>query len=285
MVPAALGTDTGGSIRIPAAFCGVVGFKPTDGLMDRDGVFPLAPSLDQVGPMARNSRDCSLLMQGLNPGFAISAPDSLDGLRVGYVAPFGAEANVSQDHRAAVENTLVTLKALGATVEDVSLPSLHRFTECFLPIMLSEAYALHRDATKNDAGMADATRARLMAGADFNAIDVAQAREQRDVLTRAIETLWHRVDVLVFEMTPGDAPLVEEIDPLDYMRSPMLAVPANLAGLPALSVPCGTSVAGMPIGVQIIGPRFEDTKVLCVGQALETAIGGTGAPVEPIPCP
>lgn len=287
MVPAALGTDTGGSIRIPAAFCGVVGLKPTGGLFSGKGVFPLAPALDQVGPMARDSRDCAMLMDALRPG---SAPDNLvsglterlDGLRVGYVAQFGVDARATPEQRTAVKHALRVLTDLGATVEDVALPPLQDFTDCFLPLMLSEAFALHADAVANDISMSDNTRIRLQGGAEIDATAAERAKAQRAHLCDRVAPVWTRFDVLVFEAVPGNPPRVETMGPLDYLKAPMLAVPANLLDVPSLAIRCGTSRAGCPIGLQILGPRFADGILLRVGHAYEQAIGHTGTPVEPV---
>jgi aspartyl-tRNA(Asn)/glutamyl-tRNA(Gln) amidotransferase subunit A len=279
LVPAALGTDTGGSIRIPASFCGIVGLKPTNGLLSRDGVFPLAPSLDQVGPMARDSRDCAILLDAMAPGsgsYAGGLTQRLDGLRVGHVAHFSVEAGVTSEYEIAVQTTLASLAALGATIEEVTLPPLQAFTDCFLPLMLSEAYGLHAKAIQHDQAMPDSTRARLQIGAMIDPADVTRAKAQRARLTQAVDAIWTRVDVLVFPIVPADPPRIDCIEPLAYMRAPMLAVPANLVGVPAVSIPCGFSEAGLPIGLQILAPRFCDGNVLRVAHAYETETGLTG---------
>ncbi|MBM2323678.1 MULTISPECIES: amidase [Marivita] len=288
MVPAALGTDTGGSIRIPAAFCGVVGLKPTGGLLSAKGIFPLAPALDQAGPMARDSRDCAMLMDALLSGsspsesFADALTERLDGVRIGYVAEFGADAGASPEQRTAVAQALNVLTDLGATVEEVALPPLQVFTDCFLPLMLSEAYALHAHAVIYDVDMSANTRVRLQGGAQIDADSVKRAKTQRAHLEQMVTPIWTRIDALVFEVVPGDPPLIETIHTLDYLKAPMLAVPANLLNTPSLAVRCGTSQAGLPIGLQILGPRYEDRTVLRIGHAYEQASGHTGKPVEPV---
>ncbi|KMK64881.1 amidase [Puniceibacterium sp. IMCC21224] len=288
MMPAALGTDTGGSIRIPATFCGVVGLKPTGGLVSCQGVFPLAPALDQVGPMARDSRDCALLLDALlgrrDPSLSFSGAltQRLDGLRVGHVTQFGTDARVAAEQRAAVSRALSVLTDLGALVDEVTLPPLQAFTDCFLPLMLSQAYALYSGAVANDSAMSPNTRVRLHGGAAITAADAERARIQRRHLVHAVDPVWARFDVLVFEAVPGDPPLIDDIGPLDYLKAPMLAVPANLLDAPSLSVRCGTSRAGLPIGLQIVGPRLGDAAVLRVGHAYEQATGHTGRPVTPV---
>jgi len=284
MVPATLGTDTGGSIRIPAAFCGIAGLKPTGGLISTRGVFPLAPALDQVGPMARDSRDCALLMDALVPGLSCAdgLTERLDGLRIGFVAQFGVDAGVASDQRGAVVRALEVLEDLGAVVSEARLPPLQDFTDSYLPLMLFEAYALHADAVANDENMSRNTRFRLQGGADIDAAGAKRAQSQRQHLTQMVEALWTQFDALVFEIVPGNPPLVENIRPLDYLNAPMLAVPANLTNAPSLTIRCGTSQIGLPIGMQIVGPRMRDANLLRVGHAFELATGQTGAPVDPV---
>ena len=279
MVPVALGTDTGGSIRIPAAFCRLVGLKPSSGLLSLRGVFPLAPSLDQVGPMARDSRDCALLMETLAPGvFATDRRERLGELRVGHVAHFGAEAGAGADQVEAVGRALSALIERGATVVDVTLPPLQSFADCFLPLMLSEAHALHAEAVAHDPDMPHNTRVRLKVGATVSPEAVARARDRRRTLIRALDALWSEVDALVYPIVPDDPPRIETIDPLAYMAAPMLAVPANLTGGPSVSVPCGTSRAGLPVGIQIVAPRHGDALALRLARACEHP----RAPVTPV---
>jgi aspartyl-tRNA(Asn)/glutamyl-tRNA(Gln) amidotransferase subunit A len=288
MLPAALGTDTGGSIRIPAAFCGVVGLKPTGGLLSTKGVFPLAPALDQAGPMARNCRDGAMLMDALLPGSPVSEihtaalTERLEGLRIGYVTQFGADAGASADQRDAVVQALNVLRALGAEVEEMTLPPLQDFTDCFLPLMLSQAYALHADAVIHDVDMSPNTRVRIEGGAQIDAAQVARAKAQRAHLEKRVAPIWTQIDALVFEVVPADPPRIDTIHPLDYLKAPMLAVPANLLDTPSLALRCGTSQAGLPIGMQIVGPRHGDPTVLRIGHAYEQATGQTGKPVEPV---
>jgi len=162
------------------------------------------------------------------------------------------------------------------------LPPLQDFTDCFLPLMLSQAYTLHADAVRHDADMSANTRARLLGGAQIDADSVARAKMQLAHLEHMVAPIWTRIDALVFEVVPGDPPLIETIHPLDYLKAPMLAVPANLLNTPSLAIRCGTSQAGLPIGLQILGPRHGDRTVLRIGHAYEQATGHTGKPVEPV---
>ncbi len=282
MVPAALGTDTGGSIRIPAAFCGVTGLKPTNGLLSRAGLFPLAPSLDQVGPMARDSRDCALLLDGLVGGadrYAAALSGGLQGLRIGHAPQFGRDAGAAEDQSAAVTTALEVLRALGAEIREVTLPPLQRFTECFLPIMLSEAYGLHEQAIAEDRLMSPNTRIRLEGGIGITPEAVSDAKTAQRALSAAMAELFTMVDALVFEAVPGDPPRIEAMHPLDYLKAPLLAVPANVTGAPSLAIRCGTSRAGLPIGLQILAARNRDATALRIGHAYESAVGHASAPV------
>lgn len=287
MVPGAMGTDTGGSIRIPAAFCGVTGLKPTGGLLNTQGFFPLAPSLDQAGPMARDSRDCALLMDALVPrddaaSFADALTDRLDGLTIGYVPLFGQEARVSNEQRAAVTAALEIMKSLGAVLREVSMPPLQEFTDCFLPLMLSQAYALHTKALAEDTMMSENTRIRLEGGVQVSEAQAEHAKAERIRLCGACEQVWSQLDALVFEVVPDDAPLIGTMHPLDYLNAPMLAVPANLLNMPSLAIRCGTSAKGLPMGLQILAPRLKDSTALRIGHAYERATGHTGKPMEPV---
>lgn len=276
LVSAALGTDTGGSIRIPAAFCGVTGLKPTGGLVSTEGVFPLAPSLDQVGPMARDSRDCAMLLEALTGragSMTGSLTDRLDGLRFGHVRAFGDHPRIADEQCAAVADALCAFDGLGATVRDVTLPPLQEFATCYLALMVSEAQALHGEAMRRDLTISANTRDRIIGVASYGAEAVADARDRRKVLTRAVEAVWSEVDLLVWEAAAGDPPRVAEIGATDYLNAPMLFVPANIADTPALVTRAGTSRAGLPIGVHIVGPRGADALVLRAGHAFEQAAG------------
>jgi len=275
MVPAALGSDTGGSIRIPAAFRGITGLKPTGGLVPTKGVFPLAPSLDQAGPMARDSRDCALLIDALTgKAHAQALEEPLDGVRIGRVTHFGAEARAGDAQRGAVDAASAALGALGATLRDVTLPPLQAFTDCFLALMLSEAWTLHANPVAMDASMSDNSRIRLSGGATLGPEQVAAARAARPRLAAAMEDALREVDLFIYEAVPGDPPFVADIEALDYLAAPMLAVPANLADMPALVTRCGTSPAGLPLNVQIVGPSDGDALVLRIGHAIEKVFNG-----------
>ena len=281
LLPAALGTDTGGSIRIPAAFCGVAGLKPTDGLVSLAGVFPLSPSLDQAGPMARTSRDCAYLLDAIaareNPqatasGFVAGLTERLDGLCVGYVGNFAEDGLVASEQRVATEAALAILGDLGAQVREVSLPDPWDFTICNMTIMMAEAFEFHGADLRRRAGeISRVTRARIAAGAFLRAEDCRRAQRTRRLLMRATAEAMEEVDVLVYPAALGDPPRIEDIKPLGYLEVPLITTPANVAGVPAASVRCGFSAAGMPMAFQVAGRRFGDATVLRVAHAFEAA--------------
>ena len=309
MVPLALGSDTGGSIRQPAAFCGIVGVKPTYGLVSRFGLIAFASSLDQIGPMARDVDDAALLLRaisGHDPRDATSsvrhlAPteaeesSSLRGLRVGLPREF-FEAGVDPAVRAAVGSAQAVLHRAGAQTEEVSLP-LSRFAiPVYYVVAPSEASSnLARfdgirvgnraDSTGGVQEMMAATRGeffgpevkrRILLGTyslstGYSQAYYRRAQRMRAAIRREMEELFEQVDVLLAPTTPTVAfPLGEKTeDPLAMYQSDVLTVAANLCGIPALSMPCGRSAEGLPIGMQLMAARFREDLLFKVARACE----------------
>lgn len=290
LLPAALGTDTGGSIRFPAALNGVAGFKPTYGLVSLGGVFPLSHSLDHAGPMARTSRDCALILdaiaghdpddptsvRGAEPpraAAALAAGDNrLDGVRIGHVVNFTEAEGVSPDARAATRAALAVLEDLGANVQEIALPDLMEFTVCNTTIMTSEAFALHGPAFRRRASdVAAFTRARIALGAFIRAEDYVRAQKNRRRLARATDAAMERFDALVYPGSLGAAGRIADVRPFYYLNLPLITAPANIAGVPASSVRAGFDAEGQPMAVQVTGRRFEDALVLRIAHSFETA--------------
>lgn len=286
MIPGALGSDTGGSIRIPATFCGVAGIKPTYGLVSRSGLFPLSDSLDHAGPMARTSRDCALLLDaiaGHDPHDASSIAtgptttaaaltEDLKGLRIGYVRAFAEDTAISAEQRVATETALQVMANLGAEIREVTLPDIWEFTVCNSTIMMSEAFAIHgADFRTRASEVSTLTRARITLGAFIRAEDYVRAQKKRRELARATAETMAEVDVLVYPAALGDPPPVDEIKPFYFLETPLITAPANLAGVPAASVRAGVSAAGVPMGIQITGRLFGDAEVLRAAHAYEVA--------------
>ncbi|UFN48804.1 amidase [Roseomonas sp. OT10] len=296
MLPAALGSDTGGSIRGPAAWCGIAGHKPTYGLVSRRGVLPLAFSLDHAGPMAWTAEDCALLLQALagydprDPGSAeVAIPDyaaacaegaekGLAGLRVGVVRHFYEEDVACEPAvLAAMEDSLRALRDLGASLRDVTLAPFGTWASVGLLISRSESHAIHAEWLRATPELYGAYgRERLMAGAFVPAPDYVNAQRHRTRLVTEAAAVMREVDILVFPTSRQVAsPIGEDIFGSGN-GSAFFNRPHNLLGWPALSVCNGFDPAGLPIGLHIGGRPFEDALVLKVGAAMEQALGTRG---------
>ena len=294
----ALGTDTGGSIRLPAACCGVVGLKPTYGRVSRAGVMPLSWSYDHVGPLARTARDAALLLgliAGHDPLDATSSrravpdyPGALDGgvtgLRLGVAAGgFYAEGLDEAVSRALAE-ALAVLRDLGAPVEPVIVADPGpMIAACSTPMVRAESAVIHARLLKERPGELQPTvRERLAPGLTVSAHDYLQGQRLRARFTREfLDAVFSRIDVLVTPTIPEPAPALADVkagaaaDVIARMgRFSRLTRPFNALGLPALSMPMGTSADGRPLAMQLVGRPFEETTLLRLGDAYERATGG-----------
>jgi len=275
-----VGTDTGGSVRIPAALCGVVGCKPTYGLVPGDGVFPLSPSLDHVGPLARTVEDVALLLEVLAgcPGRYAVAGSGLRGLRVGV--PRGGLWEVLHPGVAScVHEALRTLEEDGARCEPVDFP-WEAASAVATALLLVEAAALHVDSLRaHPDEYGRDVRERLLVGLGLPAERYARALRVRRVLARASRALWERVDVLATPTVPLPAPRLGEdrtqlaggFHEIGSLLT-RFTNPFNTLGLPAVSVPCGFA-DGLPVGLQLVGPPWEEARVLSAAWAYERARG------------
>jgi aspartyl-tRNA(Asn)/glutamyl-tRNA(Gln) amidotransferase subunit A len=289
----AVGSDTGGSIRLPAAACGIVGLKPTYGRVSRAGAMPLSWSNDHVGPMARTVRDCAWLLQamaGPDPLDATSSPapvpdyigalgGSLAGLRVGVAENFFFQG-IHAEMEAAVRTAVAVMAELGARVCELHLPDPQTMSDVTNIVSRSEASTIHaRLLRERPHEIQPVVRARLELGRQVPAYDYLQALRLRARLTRAFVTeVFGQVDVLVAPVIPEPAPaLAHATDgPVHELvarqgRFSRLTRPFNGLGLPALSVPCGFSSAGLPLAFQIVGRPFDEPTVLRLGDAYQQA--------------
>ena len=297
--PGALGTDTGGSIRIPSACCGVTGLKPTYGLVSRTGITPLSWSLDVVGPMARTVADCALLLDTL-AGYDPTDPDSMDVPLLNYTAALSAARSpeeavrgtrigvptnyffhpIDPEVEAAVRAAIATYAEMGATVVELAMPAaLDDFFGVYRGVQRPEAYTYHSDmgwlTTRADR-YSPTVRANIEAGADISARDYIRAQQARRAFTREILALMAQVDVLLTPTMALPAPRADESDtplraggeivPDGTLRC---TFPFNMTGQPALSLPCGFTSDGMPIGLQIVGARFGEATILRLGHAYQ----------------
>jgi len=288
----AMGSDTGGSIRLPASYCGIAGLKPTPGLVSRRGVIPLAPSLDTAGPMAWTAQDCAILLDALAghdpldpasvPGPAVSYARGLDaplkGVRVGLLRRF-YEHDVpgSPEVMQMMTRAASTFRSLGCRVEEASLPSVHEYNAVGRVIISAEAYALHEPTLKTRlSDFSRVFRVRVLAGALIRAADYIAAQRRRTDLISATARVFDRFDVLIAPPTAGAAPLLTEQRPDDGFSRPLLTTVANVAAVPSLVVCGGFTATGLPLGLEIMGPAWGDAMVLRVGHQFEQAAGLRG---------
>jgi aspartyl-tRNA(Asn)/glutamyl-tRNA(Gln) amidotransferase subunit A len=280
----ALGSDTGGSIRGPAAFCGIVGLKPTYGRVSRAGVVTLSWTLDHTGPMTRTVEDAALMLQALaghdpsdpassrEPVPLYTAPlrQGAKGLRVGVPRDYFLH-DVKPEVGDAFETALLTLSRLGAQVRDVQIPSIWA-APAFMVIMLAEAFAYHaRDLRERPHLYGEVLREKLMAGALFTAEEYVQAQRLRARLRADMHRALAEVDVLATPTTPGTAPAFQTVLDPDFPFARSNMAPFNMSGLPALALPCGFVPSGLPISLQLAGRPFDEATVLRAGHAYEQA--------------
>ncbi|MGI6553306.1 MAG: Asp-tRNA(Asn)/Glu-tRNA(Gln) amidotransferase subunit GatA [Bacillota bacterium] len=307
-----LGTDTGGSIRQPAALCGVVGLKPTYGLVSRYGLVPFASSLDHIGPITRDVRDCALVLKAIAghdpldatskalpvPDYAQSLVDDVKGLRIGLPREYLAavtDGEVSE----LIRKALVLLEGMGAIVEEISLPHTQYALPAYYVIATAEAssnlarfdgvrYGYRNEDADDVLSMFMKSRGEafgsevkfriilgthvLTAGGDDSYY--AQATRVRTLVKQELEEALEKYHVLISPSSPAGAFLLGEKagKTMDMYYSDLLTIPANLAGLPALSLPCGFS-QGLPVGLQIIGRAFDEATLLRVAYTLECHTG------------
>jgi aspartyl-tRNA(Asn)/glutamyl-tRNA(Gln) amidotransferase subunit A len=285
---AAMGSDTGGSIRGPAAWCGIAGHKPTYGLLSRRGILPLSFSLDHAGPMCWTSKDCALMLQVLachDPIDAGSASvpavdytagmgEGLSGVRVGVVRHFFERDLVTDPETiAALETSVMALRDLGAIVADVTLSPFSKYADCGSLISRSEAYAIHQHWLRTSPELYGAFgRHRLMAGAFILAADYVNAQRERARLVAELAETMTEVDLVIFPTARCPARPIGE-DSMASGFQPFFNRAFNVTGGPALSICNGFSEKGLPLSLQIGGRPFEDALVLRAGDALECALG------------
>jgi len=290
LVPFAIGSDTAGSIRGPACYCGTVGLKPTFGVVSRRGAFPLSYSLDHCGPITWTVRDAAAVMQviaGYDPQDPVSVdrevPDfharigkSLHGLRIGLPRHyFDGVEDTSPEVTGAVEAAARTFSGLGATVEEIRLPDFELFNACGRVILSGEAYTIHEDDLKmRPRAFSRYTYQRLVLGAALTAADLTQALRLRRELTMELNlNALKRYDALLTATSLGPAPRLDSF-PADWPpKTRMQTIPYNVTGNPALAMPAGFSVSGLPLGIQIVGRPFDEATVFQIAAAFEAAAG------------
>jgi aspartyl-tRNA(Asn)/glutamyl-tRNA(Gln) amidotransferase subunit A len=283
ILPFATGTDTGGSIRIPASFCGVTGLKPTFGLISKRGVMPLGWTMDHMGPITKTVHDCAVAFHAMGGTAADLKSTDIRGMRIGLPVNYyfdKLDLEVSESVRKAVQ----TAAALGARIVDIKVPDVDAMNVIARVLLLAEATSVHHEnlvTRRTDIGADVVTlldQGRLIRGSDY-----VDAQRLRRIYCREFSKLWTQVDCIFTPTTPTPAPKIGQmtmkvgsVDEDVRLATTRLMRAINVLGIPALSIPCGFTKAGLPIGLQILGaPRAEDT-ILRVGAAIEDATGVVG---------
>jgi len=308
---ATLGTDTGGSIRQPAAFCGCVGLKPSYGRVSRYGLTAFASSLDQIGPVTRTVRDAAILLGVIAghddmdsssldepvPDYCAALKDDLEGVRLGLPCEYFVDG-LDDAVRARIDEAVEVCRGLGATIVDVSLPHTEYAVPVYYVIATAEAsanlarfdgvrYGLRADDVKDPIDMYGKTRAQgfgaevkrriilgtyVLSGGYYEAYYL-KAQKVRTLIRRDFEEAFKKCDAILTPTTPTPAFKIGENtdDPLKMYLNDIFTVTANIAGIPGLSVPCGVTDDGLPVGLQILGSSFCEEQILRVGHAFASA--------------
>lgn len=277
MTLGALGTDTAGSVRSPAALCGVTGFKPGRDAIDARGMVPLAASLDTPGVIGRSAEDCALLFQACTTRASVATDEQgiphleagLRGTRIGVVRNFWRDAAL--DARAfgnVLEPAINVFAELGCDVREVSLPALEDWNAAGFAVLLAEAFALHGRALverpdRYGAAFFDA----VTAGAVFDAADYVAARGMAHALDAAFNETMKHCDFLIAPIQPGEAPLFDAANPWGFLQRPSFGIPFNLTDSPAISLCCGFGPQGLPLAFQLVGARGAEWPVLRAAHA------------------
>lgn len=305
----ALGSDTGGSIRQPASFCGVVGMKPTYGCVSRYGLVAFASSLDQIGPLTRTVRDNAMVLDAIAgydkrdatsvnrayTSFLDGIDDGVKGLRIGLPEQFFGKG-ISPDVKSAVLAAAEKYKALGATVTEVSMPAIDHALSAYYVISSAEAssnlarfdgvrYGYRADdfsdidelyRKSRSEGFGAEVKRRIMLGtfalsSGYYDAYYKKALQVRSLVMRDFDSVFEKCDIILSPVAPTVAYKIGEksSDPLEMYMGDAYSVPVNIAGIPALSLPCGTGEGGMPVGMQLIGRAFSEPLLYRAGQAFE----------------
>jgi len=281
------GSDTGGSIRGPAAFCGIAGIKPTYGRCSRAGVLPLSNSLDHTGPLAWTVEDCAMLLQamaGHDPADPASAdkpvPDfrgelakGAKGLRVGVIRHFHEIDNkVNATVQKGIDDALAVYKDHGAEISEVTLPPMADFQAAGWVILSVEAFAIHEPWLRtrfNDYG--ELFRDRLAIAGLVSGVDYVQALRNRRELCVATAAAMRNVDILLTAGAPNEAPRIDSIPKWSSFDKPGFTMPFNVTGLPAITICSGYGEGGLPVGIQLIAKAFQEPTLFRAAHAYETA--------------
>lgn len=274
LVRLALGTDTGGSVRSPAAYCGIVGLKPTCGIVPMQGVFPLSPSLDHLGPMAASVAEAALLLDAMAPGCGASMAlaAGVKGLRIGYARDwFAGNPDAAPDLVTAMDEAASVLTMLGVRIDLIRMPDYALAEAAGAVILHAEALEIHRDGLRDHLDLyGRQARQSLAGGIGLTPEDVSRARSTGQRISQAIDALLEDHDAIIAPTTLAPAPPVAAFMGEETVWTAMRTLPFNLTGHPALSLPIGFS-GGLPLGMQIVGRHRAEAMICRIGAAFEAA--------------
>ncbi|HSX82716.1 MAG TPA: amidase, partial [Candidatus Saccharimonadia bacterium] len=288
LVPMALGSDTGGSIRGPASLCGVVGLMPTFGLVSRAGVIPNSYTFDHCGPLVRSVEDCALVMQAIAgfdprdagsikrdiPDYRAALQQDLQGFRIGVLRHnWEEDLPASEDVRTAMEEALHVLKSLGAELEDCHVHSLQHYFDIKVIIAETEIFSIHQpDLIARPGDFGADFRARALPAVLFTANDYVQATREHRRMVAEMAPLYQRYDAFI-TAGQGEAPRLEAHRSLTFWQRPNLFTASNVTSQPALEICNGFGTHGLPLGMQVLGRPFDEVTVLRIGHAYQQATG------------
>jgi aspartyl-tRNA(Asn)/glutamyl-tRNA(Gln) amidotransferase subunit A len=282
-----IGTDTGGSIRGPAALCGIAGIKPTYGLVSRAGVAPAAFSLDHIGPMAWTAEDCALMLQALAghdprdpasaarpiPDYTALIGSGIRGVRIGVIHHFHeVDYQVSEATRRGIDAAIATFRGLGAEIREVQLSPLQDWGACGSLISITERAAAYEEwARSRLRDFSERVQRRLMLGALVSGVDYVQAVRRRRELRAELKAAMAGLDVVLTAAAPQEAPKIDAVAKWDLFERPSFTMPFNVSGYPAISVCSGFGAGGLPVAMQLVGKPFAEPGLFRVADAFEKA--------------
>jgi aspartyl-tRNA(Asn)/glutamyl-tRNA(Gln) amidotransferase subunit A len=293
MILCGIGTDTGGSIRGPAALCGIAGLKPTYGLVSRAGVAPAAFSLDHIGPMAWTAEDCALMLQALAghdprdpassdrpiPDYTAGLGSSIKGMKIGVIHHFHeVDYKVSNGVRGGIDAAIATLRGLGAEIREVQLSPLQDWGACGSLISIVERASAYEEWGRTRLGdFSERVQRRLMLGALVSGVDYVQAVRRRRELRAELKAAMAGLDVVLSASQTSEAPNINEVPAWDTFTAPSFTMPFNVTGYPAITICAGFGAGGLPVAIQLVGRPFEEPTVLRVADAFEKATDSRNA--------
>jgi aspartyl-tRNA(Asn)/glutamyl-tRNA(Gln) amidotransferase subunit A len=287
LVLGGIGTDTGGSIRGPAALCGIAGIKPTYGLVSRAGVAPAAFSLDHIGPMAWTAEDCALMLQALAghdprdpasadrpvPNYTAALGTGIKGLKIGVIHHFHeTDYKVSDATQRGIDGAISTLRELGAEIREVQVSPMQDWQASGSLISMTERAAAYEEWARTRLGdFSERVQRRLMLGALVSGVDYVQAVRRRRELRAELKAAMAELDIVLTAAAPGEAPKIDNVPVWDMFDRPSFTIPFNVAGYPAISLCSGHGEGGLPVAVQLVAKPFDEATLFQVADAFEKA--------------